>query len=386
SVHAVPKAVATTAHRYLVPAPFQAEVLENLVITGRGSSKETRHFELSLDGSGLTYEPGDALGITAPNDPALVREVLDCLKLDGDQPVALGETQPTLRAALGTAFEIATATPRFLTHWAELSGAAELSELAGPDRAAERAAFLTSHHVIDIVRRFPVSGLEPRALIAGLRAMQPRLYSIASSQDAQGGDAHLTVSTVRYGLNGSDRWGVASGHLARHIEAGATVPVHIKANPHFRLPADDVPILMVGAGTGVAPYRGFAQQRELRGARGRSWLFFGDRNFRSDFLYQVEWQQHLKAGSLTFMDVAFSRDGTAKTYVQHRMLERGVELYAWLEDGAHLYVCGDAKAMAPDVHKALLTIVETVGGHTPEAAEEYVRTLQRDGRYQRDVY
>ena len=386
SVPAVARAAPADPAAHDADTPFYAEVLENLVITGRGSSKETRHIEIGLEGSGLTYEPGDALGIVAPNDPALVREVLDCLAFDGDQAIITDQTQSTLSAALSTAFEIATATPRFLSHWAEVTGAAELAQLVRPDRASERSEFLGSHHVVDIVRRFPAKGVDPSTFTAGLRAMQPRLYSIASCQEAQGGDAHLTVSTVRYELHGTDRWGVASGCLARHIAPGQTLPVHIKANPHFRLPADDVPIIMVGAGTGVAPYRAFVQQRELLGAKGRSWLFFGDRNFRSDFLYQAEWQQHLKTGALTFMDVAFSRDGASKTYVQHRLLERAIEVYAWLEEGAHFYVCGDAKAMAPDVHQALLTIVAQAGGHAPEAAEDYVRTLQRDGRYQRDVY
>lgn len=386
SVPAVARAAPADSAAHDADTPFYAEVMENLVITGRGSSKETRHIEISLGGSGLTYEPGDALGLVTPNEPALVREVLDCLGFDGDQPVLVDQSQSTLGAALSTAFEIVTATPRFLSHWAEVTGATELAQLAGPDRASERAEFLRSHHVVDIVRRFPAGGIAPSVFTAALRAMQPRLYSIASSQDAQGGDAHLTVSTVRYRLHETDRWGVASGWLARHIEPGATLPVHVKANPHFRLPASDVPIIMVGAGTGVAPYRAFVQQREIAGAKGRSWLFFGDRNFRSDFLYQAEWQQHLKTGALTFMDVAFSRDRDSKTYVQHRLLERAPEVYAWLEDGAHFYVCGDAKAMAPDVHRALVSIVAQAGGHAPEAAEDYVRTLQRDGRYQRDVY
>lgn len=386
AVPAVVKAAPAGPIAHDADTPFHAEVLENLVITGRGSSKETRHIEIGLEGSGLTYEPGDALGLVAPNDPALVREVLDRLAFDPDQPFLLDHSQSTLGAALSTSFEIATATPRFLSHWADVTGAAELVQLTAPDQASERAAFLRAHHVIDIVRRFPAGGIDPTTFTAGLRAMQPRLYSIASSQEAQNGDAHLTVSTVRYQLHETDRWGTASGCLARHIEPGATLPVHIKANPHFRLPADDVPIIMVGAGTGVAPYRAFVQQRELRGAKGRSWLFFGDRNFRSDFLYQAEWQQHLKSGALTFMDVSFSRDGASKTYVQHRLLERAIEVYAWLQEGAHFYVCGDAKTMAPDVHQALVTIVAQAGGHAPDAAEDYVRKLQRDGRYQRDVY
>ena len=364
--------------------PFTAEVLENIVITGRGSSKETRHLEISLAGSGLAYQPGDALGIVGQNDPRVVAEVLECLGLDPDGPV--DGYQAPLGRTLQTGFEIATATPKFLAHWAELSGASALAALAGPDKAAERFAFLEAHHVVDILRHYPVAGLTGETFIAGLRALQPRLYSIASSQAAQDGDVHLTVSTVRYPLHGSERWGVVSGGLSRLADAEATLPVYVKTNPHFRLPADDAPILMIGAGTGVAPYRAFMQERELRNVAGRSWLIFGDRNFRSDFLYQAEWQAQLKAGTLTRMDVAFSRDAGGKAYVQHRLREQARDVFAWLEEGAHLYVCGDAKGMAPDVHQALLAVVAEQGALSPQAAEDYVRTLQRDCRYQRDVY
>ncbi|MGV8855018.1 MAG: diflavin oxidoreductase [Devosia sp.] len=362
--------------------PFQAAVLENLVITGRGSSKQTRHVELSLLEAGLSYEPGDAPGIVGQNEPRVVAELLDCLGLDAAE--GLGET--TLGAALQTQFEIAAATPRFLSHWAELSGAAALVALAGPDKAGERVAYLQANHVVDIARLYPVTGLSGAALVAGLRALQPRLYSIASSQAAQDGDVHLTVSTVQYELHGSEQRGVVSGGLARLGEDSATLPVYVKANPHFRLPGDDVPIIMIGAGTGVAPYRAFMQERELRGAAGRNWLVFGDRNFRSDFLYQAEWQAQLKSGLLSRMDVAFSRDGAAKAYVQHRPREASRDVYGWLEEGAHLYVCGDAKRMAPDVHQGLLDSVASAGGMSPLMADTYVKALQRDGRYQRDVY
>lgn len=365
--------------------PFAAELLENIVITGRDSSKETRHLELSLADSGLVYAPGDALGIVGRNAPAVAGQLLECLSFTGDERLLVGDKATTLGVALEADLEITTATPRFLSHWAEISGNDELAALAGAERVADRAAFLEAHHVIDIVRRFAGRGVTPEAFVAGLRGLQPRLYSIASSHAAQDGDVHLTVSTVHYPLHGTERRGVVSGSL-RTLPDDATLPVYLKRNPHFRLPADDVPIVMIGAGTGVAPYRSFVQERQVRGARGRSWLFFGERNFRSDFLYQTEWQGHLKDGSLTLMDVAFSRDGAAKTYVQQRLRERSYELYAWLQDGAHLYVCGDAKGMAPGVHRALLDVLAEAGGHSPAAAEDYVRDLQRDGRYQRDVY
>ncbi|ODT84043.1 MAG: sulfite reductase [NADPH] flavoprotein alpha-component [Pelagibacterium sp. SCN 64-44] len=365
--------------------PFRAEILENIAITGRGSSKQTRHVELSLEGSGLTYLPGDALGIVPRNSARRVEEVLAAAGLAASARAVLDDDEHELGALLETGFEIAAATPRFLDHWASLSDAAALRELAQPDRASERNEWLNSHHVVDILRLFPVKGLDATRFIAGLRRLQPRFYSIASSQEAQGGDVHLTVSTVRYELHGTQREGVVSGTLAGLAE-GETLPVFMRANPHFRLPADDVPMVMIGAGTGVAPYRGFVQERALRGAAGRSWLIFGDRNFRSDFLYQAEWQAHQKAGALSLIDAVFSRDGAQKSYVQDRLRERAAELYAWLEEGAHLYVCGDAAGMAPDVHQALIEAVGTASGRDEEAAKDYVRALQRDGRYQRDVY
>ena len=374
--------------------PFAATILENIPIVGRNSSKETRHVELDISGSGLSYEPGDALGVAASNEQAVVSDLLGALGLSADQAVSVKGQQRSLGEALEKSYEIMVATPRFLDQWAELSGAAELIELRGEERAAERLAFLNTHHVIDIIRRFPLTGLKAEELLAGLRPLQPRLYSIASSLAAVPDEVHLTLSPVRYDLHGTRRNGVASAHLADRAMQGETLPVYVQSNPHFRLPGDDVPVIMIGAGTGIAPYRAFLQEREVRGASGRSWLFFGERNFRSDFLYQAEWQEHLKSGLLTRMDVAFSRDtpvlsgveGAAKVYVQHRILEQAAELYAWLEEGAHLYVCGDATNMAPDVHEALVSVIENEGRISREAAQDYVLRLTTDQRYQRDVY
>lgn len=366
--------------------PFPATVIDNIVLTGRGSTKETRHIELSLEGSGLTYEPGDALGVMPRNDPALVESLLTTLGLGADAPVVVKQKVTTLREALSSAFEVSAVTPRFIDHWAELSGATALAQLRGPERAEARAAFMRVHHVIDIVRRFPVKGIDAEALLRGLRPLQPRLYSISSSLAATPDEAHLTVGTVRYRLDDEPRAGVASSYLADHAAPDAIVPVYIQSNPHFRLPADDVAILMIGAGTGVAPYRAFMQEREARGAGGRSWLVFGERNFRSDFLYQTEWQGLLKDKVLTRMDVAFSRDRTPKTYVQDRLRERSRDVYAWLEEGAHVYVCGDAAHLAPDVHATLTDIIAKEGGHGTTAAGEYLAAMQRAHRYQRDVY
>ena len=366
--------------------PFPARVLENLTLTGRGSTKETRHIEFSLEGSGLVYEPGDALGVAPRNDPRLVESLLDALRLSPSAPVEIKGRASTLAEAIEKDLEISAVTPRFIEHWAELSGAEQLRRLLGEDAAAERSSFLRRNHVIDIVRAYPVAGLEAQTLVAGLRPLQPRLYSIASSLAAAPDEAHLTVSTVRYELNGEPRSGVASGHLAARAEPDATLPVYVQSNPHFRLPADDRPVIMIGAGTGVAPYRAFLQEREARGAKGRNWLFFGERNFRSDFLYQTEWQGWLKQKLLTRMDVAFSRDRAAKVYVQDKLRGQARDVLAWLEEGAHVYVCGDAAHLAPDVHETLIGVAQEQGGLAREAAEEYVRNLQRDHRYQRDVY
>ncbi|MDX8151449.1 assimilatory sulfite reductase (NADPH) flavoprotein subunit [Patulibacter brassicae] len=366
--------------------PFAAPLLENVVLTGRGSSKETRHVELSLEGSGLTYEPGDALGVVPQNDPQLVEALLDRLALSGDATVPTKQGDRPLREALTHAYEITAGTPRFIEQWATLSGAGELEALRDGDAKA-RFDYLHEHHVLDIVERFPVPGLDAAQLLAGLRPLQPRLYSIASSLAAAPDEAHLTVSTVRFELHGRPRTGVASGHLARIGDAeDLDVPVYVQANEHFRLPADDVPIIMVGAGTGVAPYRAFLQEREARGAEGRNWLVFGERNFRSDFLYQVEWQQLLKDGVLTRLDPAFSRDATPKTYVQDRLRQAGRDVWAWLEDGARIYVCGDATNMAPDVDATLAEIVAEHGGKGEDDAREYLSALKREHRYLLDVY
>jgi sulfite reductase (NADPH) flavoprotein alpha-component len=382
---AVPAFAAATAHDKR--NPFQATVLENVPIVGRQSSKETRHLELDISGSGLVYEPGDALGIAARNDEAVVAQVLEAAGLSGDAQVLVkGEVLP-LSEALASRYEVAIASPRFIDQWAKLSGAAELEALRGEEAQAERMLFLRGHHVLDILRRFPVGGIDPESLLAGLRPLQPRLYSIASSLAAVPDEAHLTVAPVRYELHGDGRSGVASSQIADRVRQGDTLPVYVQHNPHFALPKDDAPIVMVGAGTGVAPYRGFLQEREATGAGGgKSWLFFGERNFRSDFLYQTEWQGWLKDGTLSRMDVAFSRDAGAKVYVQHRMMEQAKDLWAWLEDGAHFYVCGDEKSMARDVHETLIAIVAQEGRVDRDTAEDYVRNLAANHRYQRDVY
>ncbi|UDL90457.1 assimilatory sulfite reductase (NADPH) flavoprotein subunit [Mesorhizobium sp. PAMC28654] len=366
--------------------PFPAAIIDNLVLTGRGSSKETRHIELSLADSGLAFEPGDALGVMPRNDPALVEMLLSRLSLGGDASLSVKGLTTSLGVALTEQLEITAATPRFLDQWAELTGASKLQELRGEQQFQARAAFLRGHHVIDIVRDFPVPGIDAQTFAAGLRPLQPRLYSIASSPSAVPDEAHLTVATVRYDLHGQPRAGVASGHFAGRGQPDTTIPVYIQANPHFRLPDADTPIIMIAAGTGVAPYRAFLQEREAQGATGKSWLVFGERNFSSDFLYQTEWQSFLKDGALSRMNVAFSRDSDTKTYVQHRLTEHARDVYAWLEEGAHVYVCGDGTHLAPDVHAALAGVVQQQRACGKAEAADYLGSLQRDHRYQIDVY
>lgn len=383
AINGVPVA-APAAGAYSKRNPFPAAILENVPLTGRGSTKETRHLELSLEGSGLSYQPGDALGVVAKNAAETVDALLAETGLTGSETVAVKAGEVALREALTSTLEITASTPRLLTQWAELTGDRNLAALAAGEAKA-RTEFLELHHPIDLARKYPVRGITAEQLIAGLRPLQPRLYSIASSLAAAPDEAHLTVSTVQYSLYLRPRVGVASGYL-RTLTDDDSVPVYISENDHFRLPADDAPIIMIGAGTGVAPYRSFLQEREATGATGDSWLFFGERNFRSDFLYQVEWQEWLKNGTLTKFDVAFSRDKAPRTYVQHKLRLQGADVYGWLESGATVYVCGDAGAMAPDVHRALRDIIAEHGDKDEETAEAYLAELSRDHRYKLDVY
>jgi sulfite reductase (NADPH) flavoprotein alpha-component len=361
-------------------------IIRNDLLTGAGSSKRTRHLELSLADTGLVYQPGDALGIVARNSPDVVDALLQALDLRGDDRVERGGAQVSLQTAFEGLVEITTATPRLLNFWAIASGSGALQDLTAPNRGRERTAFLHAHHVVDLVRLFPAKSPDPQAVVDALRALQPRLYSIASSLTAVPDEVHLTVATVDYELHGERRWGVTSGQLANDAPPGTGLEVYVHESPHFRLPADDVPIIMVGAGTGVAPYRGFLQERQTRGASGGAMLFFGERNAATDYLYRDDWDAFRRQGILSEMEVAFSRDGAAKVYVQHRMSERSAEIFAWLEKGAHVYVCGDAIQMAPDVHAMLVNIASRGLGRGAEAGEEYVHRLTAEHRYHRDVY
>ena len=364
--------------------PFQAPLLLNQRITGRGSDRDIRHLELSLEGSSLRYAPGDALGVWPTQSPALVDAVLTALRLDGDTTVRVGEEEHALRTWLAEHRELTQLTRPFFAAHAERSGDAHLRELLLPASRDALAALFSQWQVLDLLHRHPADWTA-ETLITALRPLAPRLYSIASSQSVVGDEVHLTVSHVDYAFDGEARWGAASRYLAQHAE-GDNVPVFIEANERFHLPGDDRDIIMIGAGTGVAPYRAFVQERAERGASGRNWLVFGNPHFYSDFLYQVEWQQALKRGQLHRLDLAFSRDQAEKLYVQHRLIEQGHRLYEWLENGAHLYVCGDANRMAKDVHKALASIVAEHGKRSNEDVEAWLNQLIQQGRYARDVY
>ncbi|MDT0122662.1 assimilatory sulfite reductase (NADPH) flavoprotein subunit [Paenibacillus sp. RRE4] len=367
--------------------PFKAEVLENLNLNGRGSDRETRHIELSLEGSNLDYEPGDSLGVFPENHPRLVDELIAAMGWNADEQVTVNKNgdQVSVYEALLRHYEITAVTKPVAEQLAKLSSGNELTALLAND--SEFRNVMNSCDLLDVVQDYALKGIPAAQFLAVLRKIPARLYSIASSSKSYPDEVHLTVRTVRYEARGRQRYGVCSVHLAERIEAGDTLPVYIQHNPNFKLPENpETPIIMVGPGTGVAPFRAFLGEREETGAEGKTWLFYGDQHFATDFLYQTEWQRWLKDGVLTKMDVAFSRDTEQKVYVQHRMLEHSKELYQWLQEGASVYICGDEKKMAHDVHAALITILQQEGGLSSEQAVEYMTRLQQEKRYQRDVY
>jgi sulfite reductase (NADPH) flavoprotein alpha-component len=381
-----PTGAAPRAENRATSVAFAAPVGANYALTSAESSAEKRHVEVDLAGSGFAYEPGDALAIVPRNDPRLVERLLECLGIAGDAPAPVGTTETSMADALTTRLEIAVASPRFLKHWATLSGSAELRALALPENTEARRRFLRDHHVIDIMHAFPVRGLAAETVLAGLRPLSPRLYSIASSPAETPGRAAITTSTLLYPLHGELRRGVVSGFQVPAALPGAHLPVYVEPQPDFRLPPDDAALIMIGAGTGIAPFRAFIAERRARGATGRSWLVMGARSARSDFIYRNDWEAALADGSLGRLDLAFSRDTAGKIYVQDRLREHGAAVFAWLENGASLYVCGDAAGMAPGVHAALLEIIETHGGYLHEDAMAYLRRLARERRYQRSIY
>lgn len=374
--------------QYSKQNPFEAEFSLSQKITGRDSAKDVRHIEIDLGESGLTYQVGDALGVWFENDADLVADLIATLSLTGEEKIKLkvnGANQVfTLTDALTTELEITQTAPAFVEFWAKISGDKALTKIAADKNTAREYA--GEHQIIDVVKAAKTE-IDPQFFVESLRKITPRLYSIASAQAEVEEEVHLTVGLVSFDANGEPRTGGASSFLANRLEEGQKVRVFVEHNDNFRLPqSDDTPVIMIGPGTGVAPFRAFMQEREARDASGDNWMFFGDQTFTQDFLYQVEWQNYLKSGLLTRMDVAFSRDQAEKVYVQDRLKEQASDIFAWLERGAHLYICGDANRMAKDVHQTLVEIIQEHGKLSAEQAEDYLKSLRSNKRYQKDVY
>jgi sulfite reductase (NADPH) flavoprotein alpha-component len=369
---------------YTKELPLTATLAVNQKITGRDSDKDVRHLEIDLGDSGLRYQPGDALGIWFENDPQLVQEVVELLWLKGDENVKVNGKSLSLCEALQHHIELTQNTTPIIEKYAGLCRDEHLTGLLADKTALQHYAQTVPF--VDMVRRAPTE-LDAQQLVDLLRPLTPRLYSIASSQAETESEVHITVGVVRYDIDGRPRTGGASGYLADRLQEDGEVKVFIEHNDNFRLPANpEAPVIMIGPGTGIAPFRAFIQQRDNDGASGKNWLFFGNPHFTDDFLYQVEWQRYVKDGLLTNIDLAWSRDQAEKVYVQDKLREKGAEVWQWLQEGAHVYVCGDANRMAKDVEQALLEIIAENGVMDLETADEYLSELRLDRRYQRDVY
>ncbi len=381
-----------TASLYSRKNPFPARHVINHRLSGSQSEKETRHHEISLAGSGLVYEVGDSLGVFPTNDPALVDEIIKAIHATGDEEVPGNDGQPKkLRQALTSDYVITQPVSKeFIKALVEKGGdGVDLLRTLSTDplRKKELEEYLYGLEFIDFITNHPSVTWTPEELVKSMRKLQPRLYSISSSMKAVGENVHLTIATVRYQTHGRQRGGVASTFFADRTNSDVSVPVFVHTAKHFRLPEDpSTPVIMVGPGTGVAPFRAFLQDRKASGASGKNWLFFGEQRRSSDFLYEKELEAFQADGVLTRLDVAFSRDQAEKIYVQHKMKEASKEIYAWLEEGAHFFVCGDGARMAKDVDSELQAIVAREGGKTPEEAIAYVENLKKTKRYKRDVY
>ncbi|GAB5561116.1 MAG: hypothetical protein SynsKO_27630 [Synoicihabitans sp.] len=384
------------ASPYSKTNPFSARISENRLLNEPGSAKETRHFVVDINGSGLSYTVGDSLGVFATNRPEEVEELLAHVGATGEElvsPKMLKLEQPiTVREAWTSRLALAGPTPMLLKTLAakatDADEKAKLESLVSLENKDVLKPWLEQRHYIDILTEFPSAKLTPQELVDLQRKLMPRLYSIASSPKVSPQGVHLTVAIVRYETNGRERVGVCSSFMADRVTVGETpVPVFV-SNSHFGLPEDhaDKDIIMVGPGTGIAPFRAFVQERAGQGGSGRNWVFFGDQHEATDFLYADEWKDYLANGDVTKLDLAWSRDQAEKVYVQDKMRENGAELWKWLEGGANFYVCGDAKRMAKDVDRALHDIAALHGGMSEEEAVAFVKQLKKDKRYQRDVY
>ena len=375
----------TTTVKYSRKNPFPSKLNERVLLNGRGSAKETIHLEFNLEGSGLTYEAGDALAVIPHNAQDVVDAILVATQLDGSSIVTLKDGECTLGDALTRKLDVTAISLPVLKRYNEIAQDAILAALITDKEALKE--YTWGREIIDVLTDFPAKSITADQLAGTMRKLPPRLYSIASSPKAHPGEVHLTVGVVRYDSNGRERKGVCSTYLADRIEEGSAIDVFVTPNKHFKVPANpDAPLIMVGPGTGIAPFRAFIEERQATEAKGKNWLIFGDQHYLTDFLYQTEWQSYLEDGVLTKLDVAFSRDQAEKVYVQDRMRENAKELYAWLEEGASFCVCGDASRMAHDVDQALHDVIAQEGSMSEAAAADYVKQLKADKRYVRDVY
>ncbi|WP_269526544.1 assimilatory sulfite reductase (NADPH) flavoprotein subunit [Coraliomargarita parva] len=380
-------AVAAPAVKYSRKNPFPAQLKERVLLNGRGSAKETIHLEFDLEGSGLDYEVGDALAVIPHNAEDVVEDILKTTQLDAETPVSLKDGDFTLRDALTKKLDVTGISLPVLNRYYEISKDKKLDALLDPANKSKLQEYLYGRELIDVLHDFPAESISADALVSIMRKLPPRLYSIASSIKAHPEEVHLTVGVVRYDSHGRKRKGVCSTYLAERIGVGEKAEVFVTPNKNFKLPADpSTPVIMVGPGTGIAPFRAFIEERKAVAAPGKNWLIFGDQHYLTDFLYQTEWQSYLKDGLLSKLDVAFSRDQADKVYVQDRIRENAKEMFAWLEEGACFYVCGDASRMATDVDNALHEIVAEQGGMGEEAASEYIKKMKAEKRYLRDVY
>ena len=364
--------------------PYASELLVNRLMT-EGSDKETRHFELSLKDSGLNYLPGDSLGVVPTNCEQVVTELLNAVGLTGEESITLGEDTLILKDALMHRLACTVLSKIQIKKFNEIAQSDLLADLLKIENKDDLVDYMWGRELIDLFIEYPQSGLNAQDFIGLLRPMPPRLYSIASSLSAHPEEVHLTVAVVRYEGNGKERKGVCSSYLAERV--GERVPCYLHPNKNFKLPEDpSIPIIMVGPGTGIAPFRAFVEERRVIGATGKNWLFFGDRSQKTDYLYENEWESYHNDGILNDLDLAWSRDQEKKVYVQHKMLEKKAQLWSWLQDGAIFYVCGDASRMAKDVDQALRTIAQDEGAMNEEDAGAWVKNLLKERRYQKDVY
>ena len=368
--------------------PFPAKLVVNRRLSSADSQKDTRHFEIDLTGWGLNFEPGDSVAVYPTNDPNLVKEIIRALGTKGDEPVPAAKTTKPFREALLRDYSITQPTPKFLKAIAERASAAPmLKELLRPDRKHDLENYLWGAEVIDFLLEHPSVKLRPEEFVGLLTKLQPRLYSVASSLRVFPEQVHLIVDVVRYESRGRARQGVASSFLAERADK-APVPVYPSSAKHFHMPEDrTLPLIMIGPGTGIAPFRAFLQERQALGAKGKNWLFFGSQREKCDYAYKEDWERFKAKGFLTRLDCAWSRDQAHKIYVQHKMLENAAEIWKWIDgEAAQFFVCGDARRMAKDVDAALRKIVQEQGGKSVDEANAYVEKLKTDKRYKRDVY